>query len=322
MIIFLGVENSVSKQQLFVGLRRENGQIGYLSESLSMPEFFELIRPCGESKALLIDFSPVIEALHLKHSQFEELSIREKYCSVFNYWQESKSYSNIQIRLPKYENLSMLSNELITSLQSRISKSRGNYSYRRVRPEDNFKAIRAIEKDTNIYIDVLLCFIHAKASLEIESFTKDVVLHQYCEYLKAIVTDLYFKVVEYSAWQEKYDLSDSSLLYKIAFENNNELRFYTELLPSFSTSVDLRLSLLCKSYSGQRYNDLNEREKFIDVKYRNPDYQELEGAKILRDLLLKINSISALIAKLKAGGVDWDPSEDNVEELKQLVSLE
>ena len=27
--------------QLFIGLRRENGQIGYLSESLTIPEFFE-----------------------------------------------------------------------------------------------------------------------------------------------------------------------------------------------------------------------------------------------------------------------------------------
>ncbi|MFQ2557745.1 hypothetical protein ACK303_22400, partial [Aeromonas caviae] len=51
-----------------------------------------------------------------------------------------------------------------------------------------------------------------------------------------------------------------------------------------------------------------------------PSRQELEAAKILRDLLYKINSISKLISKLREGNVDWNPSEEGVEELKQLLS--
>lgn len=308
------------KKQLFLGIRRDNGQIGYLSESLSIPEFFELIRPRTECKPCLVDFSPVIEALHSKHSQFVEQSIREKYNGVFNYWQESKSYSNLQIKLPKFESLSLLSNELIASLQFRINTSKGNYSYRgSVRAKENINVIKSIESDCNIYIDVLLCFIHSKASLEIESFKKDVVLNRYCEFLREIVSDLFNSVVDYSTWQDRFELNESSLLYYIAFANNDELKYYTQLLPSFNQSIDLRLNLLTRSHSEQSYNHRNELVSKIAIEIRIPNCEELESAKILRNLLYKINSISELISKLKAGGVDWNPDENSVEELKQLV---
>lgn len=308
--------------QLFVGLRRENGQIGYLSESLTIPEFFDLIRPSEKNSCSLVDFSPVIEALHAKHDQFADQTIREKYNSVFNYWQESKSYSNLQIKLPKFENLSLLSNELITSLQFRIDKFKDNYTHRRTAdPFKNLAVVKAIENDSNIYIDVLLCFIHSKASLEIESFKNDIVLSRYCEYLHDVILDLFNRVVEYSTWNDNFILSNSSLLYHIAFQGDGEINYYTKLLPYFDVSQNLKLHLLSKSYSGQYYNHHNEPTTKIEVEYRNPHGTELEAARILRDLLYKINSISELVSQLKKGGVDWDPNQDSVEELKQLILM-
>lgn len=307
--------------KLFIGLRRNNGQIGYLSESLSIPEFFELVQPNNRSGSSLIDFSPVIEALHSSHEKIVEQSIREKYNSVFNYWQESKSYSNIQIKLPKFESLSLLSNELIISLQSSIDKSKSQHSHRRTTdPTKNIKVIKSIEKDCNIYIDVLLCFIHSKASLEIESFQSDVVLRQYCEYLERIISDLFNYVVEYSTYNDDFRLDNSSLLYHLAFKEPDEINLYTELLPSFNHPSDLRLSLLSKCDSGSGYNYQNEQVTKIDVEYRTPAYEELEAAKILRNMSYKINSISELLKLLKNGGIDWDPNKDAVEELRELVA--
>ncbi|WP_229623315.1 hypothetical protein [Vibrio parahaemolyticus] len=311
----------MSKTKLFLGLRGENGQIGYLSESLSIPEFFELVRPKSETKYDLVDFSPVIEALHAKHDKIAEQSIREKYNAVFNYWQESKTYSKLEIKLPKFESLSQLSNELITSLQFRINESKRGYSHRRTTDQEkNTTTIKNIENDCNVYIDVLLCFIHAKASLEIESFKKDVVLGRYCDFLKEVISDLYNRVVEFSTWNDRFELDDSSLLYHIAFNNNEELNHYTKLLPHFDTSQDLRLQRMIASRSEPMYSHRNEPITRIEIEYRSPDNYELEAAKILRNLLHKINSISELITKLREGNVDWNPSEDGAEELKQLLS--
>jgi hypothetical protein len=308
------------KTQLFVGLRRKNGQIGYLSESLTIPEFFELISPSKEARSSLVDFSPVIETLHLSHEKSIEQTIREKYNAVFNYWQESKSYSNMQIRLPKFESLSLSSNELINSLQFRIEKSTKKYAHRSS-PEfsKNTEVIKTIQQDSNTYIDVLLCFIHSKASLEIESFQNDVVLTQYCNYLKDIISRLFNDVVEYSTWENNFNLQPSSLLYHLAFNNDAEIDYYTKLLPSFDNSKDLRLALISESSRSDSRNHSNEEVTKIEIKYRKPLLYELETARILRDILYKIDSLSKLLKRLKQGEVDWNPSKDAVEELQQSI---
>jgi hypothetical protein len=306
--------------QLFIGLRRENGQIGYLSESLSIPEFFDLIRPIENKGKVLVDFSPVIETLYSIHEKSVEQSIREKYNSVFNYWQESKSYSKLEIKPPKFENLSILSNELISTLQFRLDSYKNQYKHRRIgNPSENLSLIKSISSTANIYIDVMLCFIHSKASLEIESFKKDVVLHQYCSYLGDIISDLLNQVVEFSTWNNKFALDDSSLLYFLAFSTNEDVRSYTQLLPNFDSSQDLRLLLLSQYKPQDHYNHLNEQAKKIEIEYRNPHHCELEMAKILRDISYKISSLSKLINYLKVGGVQWDQSENTVEELKELI---
>lgn len=309
------------KTQLFVGFRRKNGQIGYLSESLTIPEFFELVRPSNDTGGSLVDFSPVIEALHSAHEKDVDQSIREKYNAVFNYWQESKSYSNLQIKLPKFESLSLLSNELINSLQFRIEESKKKHSHRRAaNPDENLKIVRSIQKDSDAYIDTLLCFIHSKASLEIESFKNDVVLSQYCGCLKEIISSLFCEVVEYSTWNNDFKLHDSSLLYHLAFNDESEVGYYMKLLPAFDCSQDLRLFLVGKSRKEDSYNFQNEQSTRIEIEFRNPCWQERESAKILRDTLYKVNSVSKLLERLKEGEVDWNPSDDTAEELKQLIS--
>lgn len=307
------------KTQLFIGLRQKNGQIGYLSESLSIPEFFDLVRPIG-SQNILVDFSPVIEALHSSHKKHNDQLLCEKYNSIFNYWQESKSYSDLKIKLPKSESLSISSNELIVSLKSRIEDYKSKYTYRGANNEnENLTTIKNIGDAANIYIDAMLCFIHSKASLEIGSFKKDVVLNEYCEYLSSVASELLGRVVDYTTWNNKNELENSSLLYFIAFNNCDNTESYTKFLPNFDNPQDLRLTLLNKFSPQNSYNHLNEQTKKIEIEYRIPQAQELEAAKILRDILYKSSSLSKLIERLKHEDVKWDQSENAVDELKELV---
>ncbi len=309
------------KTQLFVGVRRMNGQIGYLSESLTIPEFFDLIRPHGEAGINLVDFSPVIETLHSLHEKGIEQSIREKYNAVFNYWQESKSYSKIEIKMPKLESLSLLSNELIVSLLSRIEESKSKYRHRRnTDPKENLNIVNLIKMNSDAFIDILLCFIHSKASLEIESFKNDATLTKYCDSLKKIISSLYYTVVEYDTWNDNFELESSSLLYHLAFNNDPEMECYTTLLPCFDNSLDLRLSLLCQSKNKDSYSSGNEDYTTIQVDIRTPSRHEVNSAKILRDILYKINSISRLLERLKEGDVKWNAVDGAAEELKHLIS--
>lgn len=310
----------MASKQLFLGIRKENGQIGYLSEGYTLPEFFNLICKDREDKNILIDFTPVIEILKNHHKKITELSILEKYNAIINYWEDSKSYSDFKIKIPKFESLSLLSNELISSLQPNITSKKNKINHRRIdKMDENNKIVKTIEIDVNIYIDIMLCFIHSKASLEIESFKKDTVLANYCNFLYTTISDLFITVIEFSNFGNNSKLDNESLLYYISFEKQSEISSYIKLLNNFDDSQDLRLSLIKESPSSKEYNHLNIKVNKIDIEYRIPDYSELETAEILRNLLYKIISLQKLLIRLKDEEVSWDDNTKYVEELKQLI---
>jgi uncharacterized membrane protein len=308
--------------QLFVGLRKANGQIGYLSESLSIPEFFEMVRPMDHQERVLVDFAPVIETLHALHKDAGDQAVISKYKSMYSYWHDSISYSDFRIRLPKCESLSVAANELLAVLEDRIGNHSRDYKSRRlVESNANLRVILALEKDVNIFIDTLLCFIHSKASLEIASFKKDVVLSEYCERLTAVLEGLLVNVLDYSTYNKKFELESDSLLFHLAIVENCVIDSYSQLLPNFESKEDLRLVVLRSGVNREIYDGRNECYIEVVTRYRVPDQNELKMARILRDLCYKVRSVDGLISTLKHEVVRWDPSDHSIEELKGLIGL-
>lgn len=313
-------EETGNKTTLFLGLRKPNGQIGYLSESLSIPEFFEMVRPVDHQTNVLIDFFPIIETLHALHKDAADKAVITKYKSMYNYWHDSITYRNLQVRLSKSENLCLAASDLMSILEDRIEKH--SLDYRRRKPNksnESLDIIKELEKDTNIFIDTLLCFIHSKASLEIESFKGEVMLGEYCNGLLSVLKNLLVKAVDYSTYNEKNELESDSLLFHLAIVDQNAVNSYSQLLPNYSNREDLRLVLLRRGTTRSIWGERDESCVEILTRYRVPDHDELTIARILRDLCYKVISVAKLISTLKHEVVQWDPSDHSIEELKSLI---
>jgi hypothetical protein len=112
----------MKKSELFIGVRKTNGQIGYISEGLNIPEFFDLLRPVGNGVNVLVDYSPIIERLHSLHNNQKDEAILSAYNSLYNYWQDAKTYSSESLKISKSEELSKLSISLISELHLRLQK--------------------------------------------------------------------------------------------------------------------------------------------------------------------------------------------------------
>ncbi|WP_412461757.1 hypothetical protein ACK2SD_07285 [Pseudomonas sp. SC11] len=308
------------KTQLFVGFRKTNGQIGYLSESLSIPEFFELVQPSHNSERVLVDFAPVIETLHSLHNKAGDEAVITKYKAMYRYWHDSISYSKLDIRKPKCESLCETANDLLGILEDRINSHSLAYEHRRTGSSSkNLQTILTLEKEVNIAIDTLLCFIHSKASLEISSFKKDWVLGDYCNRLLKVLEGLLIQVLQYDTWNERFELESDSLLFHLAMTDGSVIDSYSQLLPNFDRNKDLRLDLL---HRGQHNDTRDRNDNYIELvaRYRVPDRNELQMARALRDLYYKVRSVNSLINTLKNEDVEWESSEHSIEELKKLIS--
>lgn len=301
------------KPQLFLGLRKENGQIGYISEGLNIPDFFNLIRPVENNKNVLVDFSPVIKTLHELHKSKNDENIRNKYNIMYNYWQDAKTYKKEAIKSSKSEQLSILANELINDMQGRLQNKENEfftlfYSSRNYNDIYNIeKAINNIKIDCDMYIDTLLCFIHSKASLEISSFKADFILGSYCDFIENIVFNL-FKMVITSGYDK------DSFLKSLAFQNIDELQSYLHLISPGESDNDFILRIVKNTKPYDEHDDNYGYLRVINIPYSfNSSYYNI--AKILKDLIYRIRSVKQMLVLLKEDDIEWSSDQEYIDQL-------
>lgn len=300
----------MKKSELFLGVRKTNGQIGYISEGLNIPEFFDLLRPGNNEVKVLVDYSPVIERLHDIHNKHNDEEILNSYNSLYNFWLDAKTYSKESLKISKSEELSKSSNSLINELQLRLQKKKSAFYSDR---GSQLSILNNIKSDSDIYIDTLLCFIHSKASLESESFKKDTVISSYADFLHEIVQELFVHVTGEGRYNE-------SFFRYLAFEKRDELASYLELTESQESTDEFLLRSLNSEKPEELWSEDQRSIKQVIIQYENFDYDQLNMAQILRDLLYKVNSIRKMLELLKLGNVEWDESDEAVRELKELLN--
>jgi hypothetical protein len=307
-------------QKLFIGGRKSNGEIGFLSDGFDAKNFIEFLAQKDEKpeRFVLVDYAPVIEKLHELHKATSDENIRNKYNSIFNYWQDAKTHEIGPVRIHKAEVLTGQANSLINELQLKLEKMKndGNLSYN-IDVNDlgkTIKAFRKLSSDSEIYIDALLIYIHSKASLEISSFKKDVVLTGYETYLNNLLFKIYQQLTGFCR-------DEDSFLKFLAFKKPEILAEHLLLSGKGSSSDDFLLELIRGLESYQRHNDERGYHQEVSIQFDNwwPELSStIEG---LKNLLYKAQSISDFLDTLRKGGVEWDESSESVDELINKLNL-
>lgn len=304
----------MADQKFMIATRNKKGQIGYLSEGLSLPEFANLFKPKGETQ-VLVDYSPVIEALHKLHRTASDEGILNKYNAMFNFWQDAKTYTKESLKISKSEELSKQANSLINELHLKLQKDGRELSLKWRSPPHEWRGfVNSIKMDSDIYIDTLLCFIHSKASLDIDSFKGEVVLSGYGRFLQEFVSDIYSRLLR-EGWQQ-----DSYLKF-IAFEQPEKLQDYLNIEGQGETSDQFLLRILKEQsiYGGHDEHEGHYRE--VSIRFSSFSYEYISIVEVFRDLLYKISSLNAFLEKLRDGSHQWDNSSESVDELRKNICL-
>lgn len=315
----------MAEEKIMIATRNPKGQIGYLSEGLTVPEFIELLRPKNQTQ-VLVDYSPVIEELHRLHKMKGREDIIKKYNTIFDYWQETKSYTIESVKTTKSEELIKQAISLIHDLQAEflkankelISKNYGRMSldwHNTYNPRwrEEHDLLKSIKNHADIYIDVLLCFIHAKASLDIGSFKKDVVLCGYVDFLNEFIIHIYRSLLRVGTVED-------SFLKFIAFKQSEKLQDYLKLDGQDKTLDQYRLSVLAASLPALTHNEQMHPCLQVSICFDNFPDAFVQIVEAFRDLLHKIFSVDAFLEKLKNGDYLWDDSSELVEELREQIT--
>jgi len=306
------------KELVHLTLRKENGQIGYMSKGITVPEFYSLIQPKQQNinitNNILIDFYPIIDKLYSLHTQKQNDDIYVKFHTLYNYWSDGKTYRKENIILSRSEKLAELSNELLNILKLKLNNNLYTWqdaSYQKLEKTKNFLEY------TDMYIETILCFIHSKASLEIESFQHDKVLTDYIEFLRKIINNLYFKALDNPRHDEVYKYDFFKYL---SLKETNELEYFFKLHGDKYSVSEFKIYLFNQLQINSSYGYTNQRhENEAVLSYSYYDEYKIKIAILLRDTLFKIESISKLLEKLKKGNIKWSSENNHIQELESFL---
>lgn len=298
-------------------IRGTNGQIGYISDGLAIPEFFNLVLSRGEDKRVLTDFSPVIEVLHQLHKQAHEKAILIKYNIMYDFWQGVRNQTREKVKELKCIELVNKSQELVLELQHSLKERKSDFDTNKITTLD---FVGLVKKDADIYIDSLLCHIYAEAWLDIDSLKADVVLTKYADFLVEFVDGLYRNFLRGGNFQ-------NSFLKFIAFEQPENLPAYLALESDGILDID-SFKLRCldeirpEPKQVQLWNGQWTTIKEVQIQYDNFNYPFAQAVQILRDLLFKARSLKKLVDLLKEGNLEWEVSEEAVNSLAKMISVD
>lgn len=306
-------------QTFFIGTRKANGQISSISRGIDPVEFIELFKEKGEVK-VLVDYSPLIERLHDLHKFSNKQETRDEYNSMFNYWQEAKTYEDKQYRMNCSSVLTTKASDLINKLQQKLQKSQrdGDLTWK-LNPNEmhgTHQLVDAFKIDAEMYMDALLIYIHSKASVEINSFKKDTVLSAYGEFLQKLIKEMYENVLG----RRGHGHSESFLKY-LAFERPSDFQQHMALSGGGESRDDFILRIVQEKKPYEVNNHEMGYPMEVAIHYDNFWSNLMPIVEMLKDLLCKIQSINDLLKLLRAGGVEWDADGTSADDLRALLQL-
>lgn len=308
------VSKNPDLDRFFIGGRKKNGQIQWLWDGFSLPELFKT----KEEITVLVDYSPVIEALHRLHQTSRNEVIFNEFRALYNYWQDSKSYTIESVKLDCNKELSKQANSLLPKLQTRLEARKSEfYSAYRKPGNEVHDVVRALKDDANTYIQTLMCFIHSKASLDIKSFRSDKILNDYGIFLQDLLFDLYRWIVR----DNSRSYSDSILKY-FAFEHSNEpgkLEQHLYLDGKGESASEFKLRVLNEAQTYGKYDQSGHYHKEVSIRYDSFGREILDMVEIFKDLIFKISMVNQLLTALREGTFQWDGSNSAVEELNEEI---
>ncbi|XOB63034.1 hypothetical protein ACMC56_04320 [Campylobacterota bacterium DY0563] len=300
------------EDKILLALRKSNGQIGYLSKGITIPEFFELTQP-KNNVTVLIDFHPIIDKLYNLHYQSKNENIYMKYHSLYTYFLDIQTYTINNNN--KWENAIDKANSFIHLIKVEINEIKKNF-YSNTNEKCSIEKLCEL---SNLFIDAILIFIYSKASLEIKSLKQDTILTDYIKYLKNIIYDFYKRFADLNR-----GLIKSNFIMQLLFTNEKELSNHLNIIEGLNDDDkninNIKLKIFNEAYKNNYYNHMNENIQMIFTEYREITNDEIYITTLLMETLHKINSVNKLLYNLKNNEVEFENNENHIEEIKQLIN--
>lgn len=266
-------------------------------------------REIEKSELVIFDFAKAVSIFHdeldkkLNIRDYRDLTIKRG--TVFNTWARLRSLTNEMLICQTAAQISRDAEEVLNWIYTRIPELEKNYrSAVDARGWTNEKnsALLNISNEVEVFLEVLLCHIHATTKVDINYFKSDVIIEQHCTAIRNKILGYLENELDY--WNG--DFNFRSMIFQICMEdmglNPEAIAFQID---SNLDVAELRQRIIKTAKIEDNYDGhyVTREYKVSWPKYSN---ERIDRVKILSQLLQKIDSILLFLKSLKDNVVKFN----------------
>lgn len=306
---------------------KSTGKLIKAIDERDLSDFLPLLTTSSSEKneVVLYDFAPVVHYFHneldSKFTQRENKDLAIKRATVFNTWMRLKSVTNEMLLCHTSSQVMRDSEEVLNWIHTRIPDLKNNYYRANNQSKNSYKdekteALLKLSDDIEVFIEVLLCNIHATAKVDIESLKSDFVITEHCKSIQKLV----FEALGSESSFHNGDFNRNSVIYQICMEHSEiNPEALINLLGSSETKDSIKSLIYSKASIEDEWDEYSHTQRKYVVRWPKADPNTLERVKILSKLLEKINLLLVLIEELKSSKVSFEERPEKQEEFKQNI---
>jgi len=321
------MNNEVSVRSLLVD--KPSGRIIKAIDERDLSDFLPLLtnRESKNPKIVLYDFSPVIQYFHneiegkLAQREHKELTIKR--ATVFNTWMRLKTVTNEMLLCQTSSQVMRDSEEVLNWIHTRIPELVKNYSLAsRSKPQhaqknEKTEALLKLSDDIEVFIEILLCNIHATAKVDIKSLRADFVITEHCKSIQKLVLQSLSSELDF----HNGTFNSSSIIHQSCMENlgiNPEALI--NLIGADCTKESIKNAILSKATIEDAWDGYNNERKYV-VTWPKSDPDAVERVKMLSKLLERINLLLVLVENLKNSEATFEDRPEKQEEFERSIQM-
>ncbi|WP_150123744.1 hypothetical protein [Achromobacter xylosoxidans] len=293
----------MSFDSVSLAFRGKDGQFQSFSPSLTARDLIALVLSSGPPNTV-VDFQPVIGAVHELHKKTLDDSRLVVLVDLHTTWRDARTYTGSDARFSRWEAVIQRASELLARLKLELN----DLPNLRGKDSDIYRDILKFNGLCSAYLESILYFIHAKASVEVTSFVRESALQEHVAFLRERLSEMYSRFARWCGnWED--------FLVHLAIYYPNEAASFYNLEPNSATVEKVMRDYIkraidesCNSY---RYSS----EVPVKFTYRKQSDWIIGAGRLLRDSMHALGDINRLLEALKTGEAGWMDDTTVVESL-------
>ncbi|SAQ38665.1 Uncharacterised protein [Raoultella ornithinolytica] len=304
----------------------QNKQFIKSLDERSLDSYIELLSKENktETKYTIIDFSPVIEYFHieielaLKTHKNEEMKIH--HATTFNNWLRFKDIPSDKESIIFDQAIKIMDDteKTINLVMASLSKSKSNYYSTTNHERDNL--LNTIINDSAIFIESILCQIHAGIIFSPTMIQKSITIPQH---LVSVLSKLQDLLREEAGVNPNLTLNHNNIIEQACIENNLGIDPYLIInLTNANFSVE---DIIKKIFSSPikdipNYgNNLMHRERVLI--WTKASTEKTRRTILISEKIKKILSIIGLVDKIKNSDYEFSRNSDDIENISLQLEI-